>query len=998
MKDIENVNSNKNMKNNIHENVIAFLINKRKELGISQNKIALELGLSDQAVSNWERGLSFPDISFLGDIAKVLETNVLSLIEGKNVNLNLKPNLYFDIERFSKYLYKLRKSKLLKQNDLGKILNVSGQNISKYENGGFLPSIDILLKYAEYFNISFLNIYYGLDDEDLFNYEATEDVTNIDNINTNDKNNNVINNKKYKIINYFICGIVFILLLTILLILPSNKFKITLDFGDGETLVYKINKDDIFTLPTPPQKDGYDSYWDNTNTNIEKDTTFKVIYTPKTYKITYIFENNEFNSFTQDVEYNSNFELFIPESEDFTGYIYNNETFNTNIYNYNHNITITGKFIKYHDVTIVLDNNEVIHERVKSGEKVNLPELPVKKGYSSSWDKSSTLINENTTFNVIYTPNTYKITYIFENDLFESFTQDVVYDNIYELYLPNNPDFLGYTYDDKIINSGKYIYDHDITIIGDFKHFCTVKFVLDKDNELTYTIKEGENITFPSLPEKKGYKSSWDNLDTLITKDKTYTVIYNPNTYKITYDFEDDEIPDYVQEVKYNEEFEIYKPNYKQFLNYTYNEKEFLSGKYIYDYDITVIGNCSNFYDVTIVLDKTNVITYSVKENTEITLPDLPLKKGYTTVWDHENVLVNDDTIFTVVYIPKSYTIKCIFEDDIHEPIYIDATFDQYVKLEFPYIENYNFVNYMYNGDIIESGVYTFDYDIEIMGSYSKKSYNLYYNFRSNYMSYNVYYQKEFLIANLEIDDFNLDDMFLKSELKNYNIIRWKDKFGNLYETGKQYTYNFNFDIILYPVFEYTGDAFEYNLINEEIHITKYNISKITTLIIPDYIISNNNRYKVVELCPYSFSNIYFDYIILSSHITCIKKYTFKTNDEISCSTSSTISYNGTNEEWFNIDFETIISNCNGMFFGLDRVHINNLDIAGDNFEIPSTIKTIKRFSMAFTFLKYLIIPESVNKIEAYALLYSTIFILEGLENVEIIEENAFTNSVINGN
>ena len=115
MKDIENVNSNKNMKNNIHENVIAFLINKRKELGISQNKIALELGLSDQAVSNWERGLSFPDISFLGDIAKVLETNVLSLIEGKNVNLNLKPNLYFDIERFSKYLYKLRKSKLLKQ-------------------------------------------------------------------------------------------------------------------------------------------------------------------------------------------------------------------------------------------------------------------------------------------------------------------------------------------------------------------------------------------------------------------------------------------------------------------------------------------------------------------------------------------------------------------------------------------------------------------------------------------------------------------------------------------------------------------------------------------------------------------------------------------------------------------------------------------------------------------------------------------------------------------
>ena len=32
--------------------------------------------------------------------------------------------------------------------------------------------------------------------------------------------------------------------------------------------------------------------------------------------------------------------------------------------------------------------------------------------------------------------------YIFENNIIDSFTQEVIYDSVYELYIPNNPDFL----------------------------------------------------------------------------------------------------------------------------------------------------------------------------------------------------------------------------------------------------------------------------------------------------------------------------------------------------------------------------------------------------------------------------------------------------------------------------------------------------------------------------------------------------------------------------
>ena len=55
---------------------IKNFIKKRKELGLSQISIADKLGLSVQAISNWERELSFPDITYLDSIAKILKTNI----------------------------------------------------------------------------------------------------------------------------------------------------------------------------------------------------------------------------------------------------------------------------------------------------------------------------------------------------------------------------------------------------------------------------------------------------------------------------------------------------------------------------------------------------------------------------------------------------------------------------------------------------------------------------------------------------------------------------------------------------------------------------------------------------------------------------------------------------------------------------------------------------------------------------------------------------------
>lgn len=57
----------------------------RKEKGMTQKDFAEKLFLTDKAVSKWERGLSFPDISLLEPIAEILDVTILELLQGERI-------------------------------------------------------------------------------------------------------------------------------------------------------------------------------------------------------------------------------------------------------------------------------------------------------------------------------------------------------------------------------------------------------------------------------------------------------------------------------------------------------------------------------------------------------------------------------------------------------------------------------------------------------------------------------------------------------------------------------------------------------------------------------------------------------------------------------------------------------------------------------------------------------------------------------------------------
>lgn len=60
----------------------------RKEKGMTQKQLADALNVTDKAVSKWERGLSFPDISMLEPISNVLDISIMEILAGKRQDEN----------------------------------------------------------------------------------------------------------------------------------------------------------------------------------------------------------------------------------------------------------------------------------------------------------------------------------------------------------------------------------------------------------------------------------------------------------------------------------------------------------------------------------------------------------------------------------------------------------------------------------------------------------------------------------------------------------------------------------------------------------------------------------------------------------------------------------------------------------------------------------------------------------------------------------------------
>lgn len=69
----------------------------RKKSGMTQSALAQALNVSDKAVSKWETGLGYPEITLLSEIAKVFGVTVDYLITGERTGITLAGNILTDV-------------------------------------------------------------------------------------------------------------------------------------------------------------------------------------------------------------------------------------------------------------------------------------------------------------------------------------------------------------------------------------------------------------------------------------------------------------------------------------------------------------------------------------------------------------------------------------------------------------------------------------------------------------------------------------------------------------------------------------------------------------------------------------------------------------------------------------------------------------------------------------------------------------------------------------
>ena len=65
-----------------------FIAECRKKTNLTQMQLAEKLGITDKAISKWERGIAMPDTSIMLELCDILSISVNELLSGEKINMD----------------------------------------------------------------------------------------------------------------------------------------------------------------------------------------------------------------------------------------------------------------------------------------------------------------------------------------------------------------------------------------------------------------------------------------------------------------------------------------------------------------------------------------------------------------------------------------------------------------------------------------------------------------------------------------------------------------------------------------------------------------------------------------------------------------------------------------------------------------------------------------------------------------------------------------------
>lgn len=255
--------------------------NLRKSSGITQTEFAEKLNIHPQTISKWERGVSEPDISQMGEIANILGVSLEKLFgctEGEQSFVG-----YFSAEKLGTYISTLRTAKNESQQQLAEICLASVDTISRWERGITCPGVKDMQRLSEHFDVLVSKLYYAVSEE-----EAAPVTVKVK------KKRTTIAILSSAIA---VLTVALIAMLTLLLLNQPTYYTVMVD--DEK---YSVNQDSWFT-PSVKEKIGYDFVgWIDEDGNsvsvpcmITDNCELTAVYKPHEYYIEYWLNGGVFN-------------------------------------------------------------------------------------------------------------------------------------------------------------------------------------------------------------------------------------------------------------------------------------------------------------------------------------------------------------------------------------------------------------------------------------------------------------------------------------------------------------------------------------------------------------------------------------------------------------------------------------------------------------------------------------------------------------------------------
>lgn len=320
---------------------------------------------------------------------------------------------------------------------------------------------------------------------------------------------------------------------------------------------------------------------------------------------------------------------------------------------------------------------EPITFTVETMDKLALPEIPKKKGYTSKWDKTlSDLGLADTTITAIYTPIVYTLTFVAEKEV-ESVSFTV--ETLSTLLLPQVPEKAGYEGEWEVEKEELLLEDRTITAVYTALQY-TITFVgVEGVGSIAFNVENLPYLSFPEVPAKAGYTGHWDRLPSEIKAENTVvTAIYTPITYTITFiGLEKDTFMTFTVETKDGLVFPIIPGRVGYLAVWDKQPNELLLENTTVSVVYTPI-----VYTLTLLGVEMEPITFTVETMNEVSLPTLPKREGYTAKWDKNlsDIGLESATV-TAIYTPIVYTITFVSEEGSAEQTFTVETLE---NLELP--------------------------------------------------------------------------------------------------------------------------------------------------------------------------------------------------------------------------------------------------------------------------------------------------------------------------